>query len=161
MNLALGRQGDVRTVDRLVEVNLEFDLVISSPTGPRGRLRSSPSAKELAEEVSEIRGTAPSFFGFTKIKSESTGILPRRARLTKRVKTGIRSAVNMTESIELLPLFLVRENGVGFLDLLESLLRLGVIGVDVRVELPRQLPIRLLDIGSRRLAVHPESFVKV
>jgi hypothetical protein len=47
--------------------------------------------------------------------------------------------------VVLLLLVLVGEDFVGLLDLLEALLGLGVVAVDVRVELAGQLPVGTLD----------------
>src|SRR5262249_58619886 len=55
----------------------------------------------------------------------------------------------------------IGQDVVGLGDLLESLLRLGVALVGVRVVLARELAVRLLDLLGRRTLTDPESLVIV
>src|SRR5207247_6493963 len=64
-------------------------------------------------------------------------------------------------AVVLLALLRVTHDVVGGLDLLEALLGLLVAGVAVRVILPGELAIGLLDLLGRGLLVDPEALVRV
>jgi hypothetical protein len=79
---------------------------------------------------------------------------------------GLRGVATRVEALEPVAVvcrapFGVREDLVGLRGLLELLLRLRVVAVHVGVELARQAPERLLDLGVVRLAGHAEHLVRV
>ena len=69
--------------------------------------------------------------------------------------------VDGAELVELLPLPVVRENGIRLLDLAEALLGVGLAGVDVGMEPPRESAVRLLDLVGRRRASDAEYLIQV
>ena len=67
----------------------------------------------------------------------------------------------MAEPIVQLPLFIVREDGVGFRAFLELVLGRLVARIAVRVELHREPAIRALDFRFAGAARHAEDFVVI
>ncbi len=58
-------------------------------------------------------------------------------------------------------LFVVLENGVGFLGLLEMLLRVSIIQITVRMVLHRQLAIGLFELSFVNVSLNSKHFVIV
>ena len=81
---------------------------------------------------------------------------PRRTR-----RAGLRRTSGVARLVEVLPALRVLEDLVGRGDLLELLLRGGVAGVHVGVELPREAAVRLLDLGLARLPLDSENLVGI
>ncbi len=129
---------------RVLEREVELDLhVLAAPAALRLRPHAAtPAAEDPAQQVAEIAEVA-------EVERE------RAAR--PELGTAARGA----PGVVLLPLLRVGEDVVGGLDLLEHLLRLFVARVLVRVVLPRELAVGLLDLLLRSALLEAEHLVEV
>ena len=125
------RHGDLhlRPVDRLVEAEGDLGFEIAAAN----LLRLGPpaaSAEEVGEDVADV---------------EAAGLRPARPERPAGPAPA-EAAEHPPAGVVLLPLLRIGERVVGPLDLLELLLRLGIVGIAVRVVLAHQLAVRLLDL---------------
>ena len=134
---------DLRTLHRLVERDVHLGLQVAAALGPVGRAPADPAgAEEVGEDVPDPAEAA---------KAAGAAAGPERAR--------IEAAEDPAAGVVALALLGVGQNVVGLLDLLEALLGRLVALVAVRVVLPRELPVGLLDLVRRGLLVDPEDVV--
>jgi hypothetical protein len=141
--LALNGQGHRRTGYGVGEIDLDTRMEIGTLDRLLGTPRPS-AAEQVAEHVPEVTEAA------TKIAEidPNTAVLPSGATTTAAewIPTSPKISVHAAELIELRPSFRIGKNRVCLLDLLETGFRVGISGIDVRMVLARQLPIRLLDL---------------
>src|SRR5262249_27794741 len=112
-----------------------------------------PSAEDLRKERGE---SGPGSLQVGDVESARRAG-PEPAPLLSR---GARGAV-IELPVVLLPLLRLGENGVVLRDLLEAVLGAPVPGIQVGMELARQLPVGPLDVGEAGLAVDAQHFVVV
>jgi hypothetical protein len=143
----------------LAELDLRGELLVGSLPGARPLTSSGPATEELREQIVEISDASD----VPDVDPKTTHIFPRRLalRTPERIPTGLWDAIDAAVGVVLLALLVVRQHRVRLLDLLESLLGFGVVGVDVGVVLACQLAVRLLDFGGVRRARHTERLVVV
>src|SRR4029078_3719320 len=108
---------------------------------PSGRPRAQEVAEASPEDVAEVE--------VAEVDVDAAWARPRRA-------AGVRRAA----AVVCLPLLGVREDVVRGLHLLEALLGALVPLVRVRVELARELAVRLLDLVGRRALFDAERVVE-
>jgi hypothetical protein len=153
----LDRQGYGRASHRLLKINVDLDRVVFTP--PRMGFRPPPAApKDLPENVAEIL-KAPHASEISKIHVDLPAA-PTSAP-AERVEPGTTAGFRGPERIVLAPRFWVGKDRVRLLDFLEPALRLLVAGIHVRVELPGQLAIRLLDFVLGCILRDPENLVQI
>src|SRR4051794_30100842 len=145
---ACGRQRHghrhLRALHGLVERDVHLGLEVAAALGPAahaGTTRTA-SAEEVGEDVREAAREAAGPAG---------AAAPEGAR--------IEAAEDPAAGVIALALLRVGQDRVGLLHLLEALLRGGVVRVAVRVVLPGQLAVGLLDLVVGRLLVDAERLV--
>jgi hypothetical protein len=149
--LAAQRQRGGAAEDRVAERHLDLAAQVLPRLGPG--LRPAAAAEEVPEEVAEVPGLEvdplegrPS--GPPEGPSRTAAEAPETAPLGRPgVESG--AGAGVAEPVVGAALLGVPEHLVGLLDLLEALLGGLVPGIDVRVELPGQTPVGLLDLGLR------------
>src|SRR5439155_1307151 len=139
--LELNGDGGLDAAQRVLEREPHLDLEVAPASAPLLLLLAAAS-EEAAEEVAQVGEVEP-----LRVEAEATGPGP--------------GAVLAAEAVVLLALLRVREHVVGVLDLLEALLRLGVARVRVRMVLPGELAVGLLDLVLARALRDAERPVEV
>ena len=123
----------LHAAQRVLEREVELHLDVAAAPAARG-LRAhaaAPAAEDPAEQVAEIAEVA-------EVERE------------RAARPELGTAARRAPGVVLLPLLGVGEDVVGGLHLLEHLLGLGVARVLVRVVLPRELAVGLLDLVRPR-----------
>ena len=128
------RERRLDALERVLERQGDLDLDVRAPLAARlpGRPAAHAAAEQPAEQVAEV----------AELAEVERDALAARAE----AHTAVRRAVVVVG----LALLRVGEDVVGGLQLLEALLRLLVARVLVRVVLPGELAVRLLDLVGRR-----------
>src|SRR5204863_576196 len=143
------RQRDLRAVHRLRERDRDLGLEVAAALLARAARTSSarpagtPAAEQVGQDVAEAADVEPEAGALAAGGAATAAHAEHRA------------------TVVLLALVRVAHDVVGGLDLLEALLGLGVVGVAVRVVLPGELAVGLLDLLGRGLLVDPEDLVRV
>ncbi len=142
--LEADRNRRLHAAQRVLEGEIELDLhVLAAPAALRLRPHAAtPAAEDPAEQVAEIAELA-------EVERERTA----------RPELG--TAARGAPGVVLLALLRVGEDVVGGLHLLEHLLRLFVTRVLVRVVLPGELAVGLLDLVLRGALLEAEHLVQV
>src|SRR5439155_20288288 len=170
------RHRRLRTADRGKEVDLDRMLDVIAPVGCAARGRSA--AEHLGEDVAEaplrLRLPAPParsrlpeveaealepLRSGTKGEAVSALAPPLVLARPARVESGLEPCV--PELVVELPLLGVGEGVVGEGDVLEPLLRLLAPSVQIRMVLPGELAVRLLDLIGRGGLRHAEHGVQI
>ena len=141
--LDLHRNADLNTRERVLEGDPNARLEIGAALGPRstGTLASTEEGAKAAEDVRQVA---------------QVDVLEAHAARPEAPCGAVRP-----EAVVRLSLLRVGEDVVGGLHVLEPLLRGRVARVAVRVQLARELAVRLLDLVVRRGLRHAEDLVRV
>src|SRR4249919_979186 len=134
---------DLRSVHRLVEAEADLGFQVAPASLLRLRPPAPAAAEEVGEDVADVEAA--------RATAERTPAAGRAAE----------AAEHAPARVVLLALLGVREHVVGALNLLEALLRLGVVGVAVGVVSPGELPVRLLDLLVGRPLGDAQNFVEI
>src|SRR5215472_229659 len=145
-------QAHCRAVDGVAERQRCLGLHIGAAARPG--LRGRPAAKDAAEQVTEPAAGSGRPEDVAEVESAEPAATAAR-------HPGSAGAEERPRLVVLGASLRIGQDVVGLGDLLESLLRLGVALVGVRVVLARELAVRLLDLLGRRTLTDPESLVIV
>src|SRR2546430_10978250 len=141
---ARGLQGDrnlgLDPLERILEREVDLDLEATPTLSTRLGSSSAAVAEEASEEIAEHAEDQVAEVDVTAIGSSAS--------------------VRGAEGVVLLALLWIGENVVGALDLLEALLGGGIPRIAVRVVLPGELAVGLLDLVGRRTLRHPKNLVR-
>src|SRR5208282_1478356 len=118
--------------------------------------KAPAAARRLAPEVGKVESVKIDLWRHRAARFGSG-----RSRVASRITPG-RNVVRVEPVLIVdLALLFVPQDIVGFLDILELLFRRFVVGIEIRMILARQVPVRLADLLGLGLAIHPERFVVV
>ena len=150
---------------------MEVDAVRSAPfCGARWNDWPPPSRRTAAaEEIGELRRNAAGGAVAAGVAAAAAGeqaaeeVLEAGPAGCAAAAAGGEpcAAAHGPDGVVLLALIGIREHGIGLGDVLELLLRSGVPRVGVRVVLPRELPVGLLDVGVGSVLGDSKDLVKV
>src|SRR5690606_15861296 len=156
----LEAQPELGAFDRREEVHDDLALQVGAPHGAAARTTAS---QEIAEDVADSADVAEQVF-----EAHLTAPTCARAGAGARTPVGARplgvepfAQPFLPELVVELALVRVDQRLVRAVDGLEARLDLLVTGVLVRMELGRELPVRLLDLVGRRRPGYPELFVEI
>src|SRR6185369_3720660 len=143
--------GDLRleTLERVLERDVDRHLdVAASLTAPalRGAARCARVPEDAPEEVAQVPEVAD---------------VARPIEVAPRPGPAGAAEDTRTDLVVLLALLGIREDVVGALDLFEALLGRLVVRVLVRMVLPRELPVGLLDLIRRGVLLDAQHLIEV
>src|SRR5699024_2317978 len=166
-------------LDRLGERQGRRRLVVAALRGPGGEasavgrpaVRGAAEGRSSAEQVREVRGhvatgrpVAATAACGSSAGVEETGedvLEASAASLTAGARAEAGAAAHLADLVVLLPGLLVGQHLVRLPDLLELRLGLRVTRVLVGMVLPRELPVRLLDLSVRSISGDAQRLVEI
>src|SRR5690606_624518 len=166
------------TLDGLRERQRRRRLVVAALRGPGGEpsavgrpaVRGAAEGRSSAEQVREVRGhvatgrpvAAASRGSSAGVEETGEDVLEASAAgLTAGARAEAGAAAHLADLVVLLPGLLVGQHLVRLSDLLELRLGLRVTRILVGMVLPRELPVRLLDLSVRRVRGDAQRLVEI
>src|SRR5690606_10137206 len=143
-----------------VECRLGLDIGAAARTRTGARCRSAGAVEQAAEEVAEstVAGATAEQVADVEGRSGATGESAGAGTEAALHAAGGEHAAGL---VVFLALGGIRQDGVGLADGLETFFGLGVTGVGVGMQVPRQFPVGLLDLVLRCVGGDAQVLVEV